>query len=323
MLAELIKNLEPYLEQVNQYISEKLNTDIQLLQLVENHILHSNGKRIRPVLHILASLICGPVKQANIIVASTSEFIHTATLLHDDVIDNSATRRGKPTVNNLWGNELSVMVGDFFYTQSMNSLLEIGNLTVVQIFSTATQMMTEGEIIQHENMGNIDIQLDDYLNIIYRKTAVLFSACCESAAVLADFPAERIRNWAQFGKNLGIAFQLIDDLLDYNGVEAVTGKPGFNDLMENKLTMPLIHAIKNGTKQDLKKIQAILQADQKNEEHVKFVADFVEAQGGLTATNALALEYQERAVANLDSFQQTDFYESMISLAEYIVHRVR
>lgn len=323
MIQKFIEELAPYLNQVGNYINEKLNTDIKLLKKVENHIVETNGKRIRPILHILTSLVCSEISHTNIIVASISEFIHTATLLHDDVIDNSTKRRGKPTVNNLWGNELSVMVGDFFYTLSINSLIELNNSDVLKIFSRATQSMTEGEIIQHENERNTHILSEQYFDIINRKTAVLFSACCESAAILASLSKEKIKNLSQFGINLGIAFQLVDDLLDYRGNQEKTGKTVYNDIFENKVTYPLIYALSKGSAQEKNRIKSIFNSDDKNSEEVQFIVDYIEEKNGFQATVEKAINYQNDAIGNLKSFQGSVYYQMLVELSEYITHRVR
>jgi octaprenyl-diphosphate synthase len=323
MLQQIITTFRPYLDQVDRYIEGKLSTDIPLLDSVERHVMASNGKRIRPVLHLLSCLVCGEVTQANIIVAAISEFIHTATLLHDDVIDNSTTRRGKPTVNNLWGNELSVMVGDYFYTLSINSLIEAGNIEVLRIFSGATQAMTEGEIIQRENMGNTQLAFDEYLDIIRRKTAVLFSACCRSAAVIAGYDQDEANRWGTFGENLGIAFQLIDDLLDYTGSQVSTGKQQFTDLNECKLTMPLLHAIARANSEEVAEIRTILQNPVKSDADMAAVLRYVSRSGGIDATRELAATYCRNAVANLVTFSESPHYQLIGILANYILQRSR
>lgn len=322
-LMELFVDIMPYLDQVNDFIDRKVRTNIELLNTVEEHIFRANGKRIRPVLHLLASLICGEITHSNIVVAAASEIIHTATLLHDDVIDNSATRRGKRTVNDIWGNELSVMVGDYFYSLSMNSLINVGRLDVVSIFSQATQLMSEGEIIQHANLKNINLTDEQYIDVIRRKTAVLFSACCHTAAVLANLPEDLTEAWINFGNFLGISFQLIDDLLDYTGGEKITGKTPYNDLYENKMTMPLLHAIKSMTDAEKEFITAVFDTHDKNEADIERIVRIVKENNGIDFTRKLAWEYEELAIAQLSPFRDSPFYETMVKLARYIIERKR
>lgn len=321
MLQKIIETIKPYLDDVNVYINQILDTDISLLNSVEKHIFNSDGKRIRPVLHILSGLVCGQIKHDNIIVASTTEFIHTATLLHDDVIDDSPTRRGKPTVNNLWGNELSVMVGDYFYTQSMNSLLEVSNIEILRLFSDATQRMTEGEIIQHDNLGNIDLRYDEYIDIIRRKTAILFSVCCGSAAVLADFTPEKIKQWIDYGLNLGLAFQLIDDLLDYRGQQKQTGKSVFCDLREKKVTYPLLYVLRSATSTERRMVNDILIKEEKTDDDIEKVVELIEAKNGFQETLTLAEEYCKKALDSLKDFSSQPHFALLETLTHYTTLR--
>jgi len=321
MIDQIFSDVRPYLEQVNDYIDQKLRTTISLLEKVEKHIFHSNGKRIRPILHILTALVCGDIRPQNIIVASTSEFIHTATLLHDDVIDDSSTRRGKPTVNNVWGNELSVMVGDYFYTQSMNSLLEIDNVEIVRIFSLATQKMTEGEIIQHENLNNLDLTFDNYLEIIRRKTAVLFSACCEAAGILANLSQAESRQWGLFGEYLGISFQLIDDLLDYKGKQLETGKMTFCDFREKKVTLPLLHTLGECNNTERDRVAAIIARDELDEKDTAFIFKLIEDKRGFQVTLDLAQQYTDKALTHLQKYSAAAYFTHLKHLTEYITNR--
>ncbi|MBN2381463.1 polyprenyl synthetase family protein [bacterium] len=321
VLNEILSIIKPYLDQVDTYIEQKLKTDIALLNRVERHIFHSNGKRIRPVLHLLSGLVCGEIRPANIVIAATAEFIHTATLLHDDVIDDSPTRRGKPTVNNLWGNELSVMVGDFFYTQSMNTLLEVGDLNIVRIFSLATQKMTEGEVIQHENLRNLDLHYSDYLEIIRRKTAVLFSVCCESAAVMAGLSLAQSEEWALFGEHLGISFQLIDDLLDYRGKQHETGKLTFCDFREKKVTMPLLHTLRGCSAEERARVGSIMDQDELALSDMEYITTLIGDKGGFQATLDQAQDYSDRALQHLEKYNPARYCPYLKNLTEYIIQR--
>ena len=233
--------------QVNSFILEQLHSNASLIDEIDEHIFQTGGKRLRPLLVLLTARACGYQEKDHIALAAVIEFLHTATLLHDDVVDVSSMRRGKHTANHLWGNAPSVLVGDFIYSRAFQIMVQIGNIEVMQVLSSATNVISEGEVLQLMNTRNPELSYEQYFDVIYRKTAMLFEASSHAAAVLSGSSLEKTQAFLTYGKHLGLAFQLIDDALDYNGDPEIMGKNLGDDLAEGKATLPLIYLIQQGT----------------------------------------------------------------------------
>jgi len=246
-LKELVKN---DLNKVNSLIKKKINNKISFIPKVSKHLINAGGKRIRPMLCLATSKLCDYNGEKNIELATCVEFIHTATLLHDDVIDNSVKRRGLNTANELWGNKSSVLVGDFLLGKSFELMVEIGNISVLKVLSETASTLIEGEIAQLLTNNDFTTTEDNYLEIIKSKTAKLFSTSCKVGALIAKKPKIYVKALSSFGTNLGMIFQIIDDLLDYKSIENETGKKIGNDFEEGKVTLPIILAFHRGDKEE-------------------------------------------------------------------------
>ncbi|MEQ9393905.1 polyprenyl synthetase family protein [Haliea sp.] len=233
-------------ERVNRLIIDQLQSDVPMVENVGHYIVDAGGKRLRPLLALLTGAALGGCRDEHITFAAVIEFIHTATLLHDDVVDVSELRRGRPTANATFGNAPSVLVGDFLYTRAFQLMVELRDMNILRYMADTTNTIAEGEVLQLVRAGNADTSEQDYLDIITRKTAVLFAAACHGAAVLGATDPARSERMATFGLHLGLAFQMVDDMLDYEGDAATMGKNVGDDLSEGKLTLPLIHVLRCG-----------------------------------------------------------------------------
>ncbi|MEZ5472575.1 MAG: polyprenyl synthetase family protein [Marinicella sp.] len=267
------------MEKVNSHLKLQLNSDVLLINQIAAYIINNGGKRLRPVLHVLLAQALNYQGDEHINLAAVIELIHTATLLHDDVVDESEMRRGERTSHEIWGNSASVLVGDFLYSKSFQMMVKADSMQVMNILSNATNKISEGEVQQLLNIGNLEITEADYFQIIANKTAKLFEAACELAAVIAGKDQETINQLGQFGMCLGTAFQIADDVLDYTADDQSLGKNLGDDFNEGKLTLPLIYLLKNGTAQQQQTIsEAIKNPD---------LADFSAIKNMVTETTAI------------------------------------
>ncbi|MWJ29020.1 octaprenyl diphosphate synthase [Halomonas sp. ZH2S] len=304
---------------VNRTIIEQLASKIPLVETIGQYIIESGGKRLRPLLVLLAARSLGYDQDKHITLATLIEFMHTSTLLHDDVVDESHMRRGKKTANEAWGNAPSVLVGDFLYSRSFQMMVNVGSMRIMSILSSATCVIAEGEVQQLTNVGNPNISEAEYFETIQGKTAMLFEAASHSGAVLADATPEQESALQHYGRYLGLAFQLIDDLLDYQGDATTMGKNVGDDLAEGKPTLPLIHAMANGTPEQAKLIrQAIRQGGL---DQLDAVLDIVNATGALEYTRARAEEMATKALEQLAIIPSSPYRDSMAELAHLAVDR--
>ncbi len=307
------------LQAVEQEIHVATQSDVSLIQDIVQHIMQ-NGKRIRPLLALLICRLFDQAKPSHILLASIVEFIHTATLLHDDVVDDSSMRRGSSTANHLWGNDASVLVGDYLYSRAFQLLVNMNENPLMVILAKTMNIMAEGEVLQLMHKHNISIDETIYFRIINAKTAVLFAATCEMAATLTKTSVELIQHAANFGTHIGLAFQLIDDALDYTGDVTQLGKNIGDDLAEGKMTLPLIHALHHANgeeKQHLRHIIATGEIDHLNE-----VKTIIEKYQSVTYTLDLAKKQQQLAIQSLKSFPMSPYTSALKELAEFILVRV-
>ncbi|MCL7929641.1 octaprenyl diphosphate synthase [Halomonas llamarensis] len=304
---------------VNRTIVEQLNSRVPLVATISQYIIESGGKRLRPLLVLLAARALGYDSDKHITLATLIEFMHTSTLLHDDVVDESHLRRGKQTANDSWGNAPSVLVGDFLYSRSFQMMVDVGSMRIMAILSAATCVIAEGEVQQLTNIGNPDISEADYFETIQGKTAMLFEASSHSGAVLAGASPEQERALQYYGRYLGLAFQLIDDLLDYQGDANAMGKNVGDDLTEGKPTLPLIHAMEKGTPEQAKLIRQAIRKG--GLEQLDAVMEIVNATGALTYTRARAEEMADKALAQLDALPASPYRDNMAKLARLAVER--
>ncbi|MBW6390318.1 octaprenyl diphosphate synthase [Billgrantia antri] len=304
---------------VNRTIMKQLASRVPLVETIGQYIIASGGKRLRPLLVLLAARALGYQGDKHISLATLIEFMHTSTLLHDDVVDESHMRRGRATANDAWGNAPSVLVGDYLYSRSFQMMVEIGSLRIMDVLSSATCVIAEGEVQQLTNVGNPDIDEAVYFETIQGKTAMLFEAATHSGAILAGAEPQQEAALRYYGRYLGLAFQLVDDLLDYQGDAEAMGKNVGDDLAEGKPTLPLIQAMAAGTPDQAKTIrQAIRQGglDQLDE-----VLAIVRDTGALDYTRARAEEMSAKALEQLDLLPPSRYRDSMAELAKLAVER--
>lgn len=311
--------IEGCIQAVENLIIESLHSHVNLINNVSHHIISSGGKRLRPLTLILSAKAAGYQGKEHIAMAAAIEFIHTATLLHDDVVDDSNLRRGKKTAHVLFGNEAAVLVGDYLYTKAFQLCSNIGMMPIVSVLSNATNFIAEGEVLQLIDCRNIESNEADYLHIIQYKTAKLFEAAAEIGGLLADSNVEVQKALANFGMHLGTAFQLIDDCLDYRGSPTQTGKTRGNDLLEGKVTLPLIYAIKNATAKDAIQIQSAIANP--NENDFSKILDILEKSGAIEYTEKFAAKEIAKAHLCLKSLPNSPYREALHTLADYAIHR--
>lgn len=304
---------------VNRTIIEQLTSKVPLVETIGQYIIESGGKRLRPLLALLAARALNYTGEKHIPLATLIEFMHTSTLLHDDVVDESHMRRGKKTANDAWGNAPSVLVGDFLYARSFQMMVDVGSMRIMAILSSATCIIAEGEVLQLTNIGNPSISEADYFETILGKTAMLFEAASHSGAVLAQATPEQEHALQYYGRYLGLAFQLIDDLLDYQGDADAMGKNVGDDLAEGKPTLPLIHAMEQGTPEQAKLIRQVIR--QGGLEQLDAVLEIVHATGALDYTRQRAEEMADKALEQLDALPPSAYRDSMAQLARLAVDR--
>ncbi|MDP3009579.1 MAG: octaprenyl diphosphate synthase [Methylococcales bacterium] len=315
-----IKNLTAIeAKAVDQLIIDELSSDVILINQMGHYIVGNGGKRLRPMLLLLAAKALGGVNDNHLILAAVIEFIHTATLLHDDVVDESDLRRGKESANAVWGNAASVLVGDYLYSSAFEMMVRTGNMRVMEILSKTTTAIAEGEVLQLLNCNNPETTEAKYLEVIARKTAILFSAATRLGAVLADTSAEVEENLAEYGQQLGVAFQLIDDALDYKATKEELGKNLGDDLAEGKPTLPLIYAIQNGTPEEA----AIIVDAIRNGKREAFneVYAVVKRTQAIAYTEQRAEDAAQKAIDALGVLPDSDYKTALTLLAKFSVQR--
>lgn len=306
-------------EQVNRLIIDQLQSDVSLVENIGHYIVDAGGKRLRPLLALLCGAALGGCRPQHITFAAVIEFIHTATLLHDDVVDLSTLRRGRPTANAAFGNASSVLVGDFLYTRAFQLMVTLENFDVLRHMADTTNTVAEGEVLQLARAGNADTSEADYLDIITRKTAVLFAAACHGAASLSGAQTETRAQLTAYGLHLGIAFQLIDDVLDYEGSAETMGKHVGDDLAEGKPTLPLIRVLTTGTGEEQQLVREAITG--KSAEHLDGVIAAVQRCGALDYCRQRAREHRDLALDALDCLPAGTTREALQRLAGLSVDR--
>jgi octaprenyl-diphosphate synthase len=308
------------LKKVDAEIRAQLESDVALVSQVAQHIVGGGGKRLRPLTVLLAARAAGAGPESGYVkAAAIIEFIHTATLLHDDVVDDSHQRRGRNTANDVFGSAASVLVGDFLYSRSFQMMVDIGLLRVMQVMADATNTIAAGEVLQLMNAGDPDTTELRYLDVIYRKTARLFEAGAQVAAIVGGAPENVERALTDYGRHLGIAFQLVDDALDYRGDAAELGKNLGDDLAEGKPTLPLIHALREGSPEQAALIRRAIEDGGSRD--IGPIRAAIESTGGLDYTARLARSEADLAIQALAGIPESAFRESLAALAEFAVAR--
>jgi len=304
---------------VDELIKKRLHSEVVLINQIGHYIVNSGGKRMRPVLLLLTSRAFGYEGTDHLELAAVVEFIHTATLLHDDVVDASDMRRGKETANNVWGNEASVLVGDFLYSRAFQMMVGVHNMRVMEILSEATNTIAEGEVKQLLNVHNADLDEAGYLDVIRSKTAKLFESSAQLGAVLTGRNEEEERAMAAYGMHLGIAFQLIDDALDYSASSEELGKNIGDDLAEGKPTLPLIHVINHGTPEQAALVREALERG--GRDRIDEIKQAIESAGAIAYTSRSAQAEADKAIAALSVLPDSPYKEALTALAHFAVQR--
>ena len=316
-LEELRAPVEADWQAVNRLIHQRLGSDVALVNQVAHHIIHSGGKRLRPLTVLLAARACGYEGEAHIVAAAVVEFIHTATLLHDDVVDASSLRRGQETANALFGNQASVLVGDFLYSRSFQMMVELDEMRILRVLADATNTIAEGEVLQLMNCNEPETTEADYLEVIYRKTAKLFEAGTRIGAILGDTALED--NMVDYGRHLGLGFQLVDDALDYDATKEELGKNIGDDLAEGKPTLPLIYAMQHGSAAEAHMISEAIRTG--GTQNLRYIQLAIESTGGLRYTAELAAQEAHLAQESLANLPDTPFKDTLLRLADFATAR--
>jgi octaprenyl-diphosphate synthase len=315
----LYTSIDVDMRAVDAVIRARLDSEVALVNQVAEYIISAGGKRMRPALVLLAARACGYAGAHHHELAAVVEFIHTATLLHDDVVDESALRRGRDTANAVFGNAASVLVGDFLYSRSFQMMVDVGDMRIMKILADATNTVAEGEVLQLMNCGNADISIDEYLQVIRYKTAKLFEAAARLGALLGKADASVEEALAAYGMHIGTAFQLIDDVLDYSGDEAETGKHVGDDLAEGKPTLPLIHAMQHGTPEQAATVRAAI--ENTDRESFPAVLAAVRSSGALAVAHQHGAAEAGRAKDALAALQDSKFKQTLLQFADFAVQR--
>lgn len=305
---------------VNDLITSRLSSDVPLVEKIAQYIVESGGKRLRPLLVLLTSRALGYCGDDHLKLAAVIEFLHTATLLHDDVVDTSDLRRGRTTANARWGNAPSVLVGDFLYSRAFQMMVELNSLPIMDVLSNATAVIAEGEVLQLMNVKNPDVSEAQYIKVIHNKTAMLFEAASHAGALLANAEADQVMAMKEYGMRLGLAFQLVDDVLDYRGDAEAMGKNVGDDLAEGKPTLPLIHAMAHGGDEARTLIRKAVR--QGGLEDLPKIVEIVETSGALEYTLEMAKQEAGKARDCLDKLPASAHKEALALLTDIAVARV-
>lgn len=319
MNKKIISPVENELKEFQKQFASALKSKVALLDIILKYVLRQKGKKIRPVLVLLSAKLCGEINQRTYIAANLVELLHTATLIHDDVVDDAKTRRGIASINAVWKNKAAVLIGDYLLSRGLLISLDNNECGFLQTTSEAVKRMSEGELLQIQKARNFDATEETYFKIIADKTASLIKTCCKLGAQSVSVNPDDIENLSAFGENLGIAFQLRDDMLDYIGRKSLLGKSTGNDLKEKKFTLPLIHSLANSPKNKASRIMKLIKSDEK----FKFdeVYNFVNEYGGIEYTNSKTDYYCSIAEKSIRDYNPSEVKSSLIELLNFIRNR--
>ena len=318
-LAPILALTQTDRESVDREINRRLNSDVALINQLGAYIIHSGGKRLRPLLVVLAARALGYTGDKHVALAAIIEFIHTATLLHDDVVDASAMRRGQSTANSVWGNEASVLTGDFLYSRAFEMMVDVGSMRVMEILAKTTNTIAEGEVLQLLHCHDPAVTEENYLRVIYSKTAKLFEAAARLGAVISGQPPAIEDAMAKYGMHLGTAFQLIDDVLDYSADSKTLGKNVGDDLAEGKPTLPLLYALRTGNTSQQQLLRSAIEKG--GLEHIEAVVSAIESTGANAYTARKAEDAAQSAVEALVAIPESPHKQALLDLARFSIHR--
>jgi len=317
----LYELVAPELVQVEEELRQYSHSSVRTISEIGEYILNGGGKRIRPMLLLLTSRMVGEITPGSIRLAAVVELIHNATLVHDDIIDGADTRRGRPSANSAWGNSMTVLAGDWLYMQSFAVALRERNLEILSTLIEVTQKMVEGELLQLTLIGNPQATPEALLDIVERKTGWLFAGCMKLPGIVAGLDQESITRLADIGRNLGMAFQLVDDLLDLTSSQKTLGKPVGNDLREGKVTLPVSFVMRNGNTGDAERVTTVLQERAFRSVDSGDILRSVEAVDGLRKTRSIAESYAIKAKALLEVFEPSPYRDALVHIPEFILNR--
>lgn len=310
------------MEQVEAVLQHYLHSEVELVNQVVQYIIQNGGKRLRPLLTLLSAKVCGyQGEESAARLGAAMELIHTASLMHDDVVDDAPLRRGKPSAKAKWGNSVSVLVGDFFWCMMSKIIVEQGCLRTLKVVTDTITATTEAEILEITKHSNFSVTEEDYLRIVRGKTAVLLAACCQIGAILGGVSEKHEMALRRYGYDMGVAFQLADDILDYESEEEKFGKHKGGDLREGKLTLPLIVALRCGTEKERQTIKNVLLSGKIDLENFRDILEIIRRYGGIQEAESRAREFVEKAKRNLEIFKPSLERDALIGLADYAVER--
>ena len=320
--ADIQELLKQELAEVEQSIEDEFQSSVAMIPLISGYLTGSGGKRLRPMLVIATSLLCGYNGGRNHIIHSTvMEYIHAASLLHDDVVDTADKRRGLSSANAKWGNEYPVLVGDFLFAKSFALMAENSPDGVVQAVSRATTLLAEGQILELVHSADLEITEEQYTNLIFSKTGALIVACCQIGGLLGGADGAQLKNLEEYGRSIGIAFQLVDDILDFTSDEKTLGKPVGYDLIEGHVTLPVIHTYRNCDEEERRFLSETVKDEEKTRQNMGRIMEMVERHGGVSYAREKAEQYVDNALTALEGFPESPYLEALKGLAEYIITR--
>jgi octaprenyl-diphosphate synthase len=319
-LSEITHLISNELEQFNGLFKQSLKSKVGLVDLVTRYILKQKGKKVRPVLVLFSSKLAGGINERSYRGAKLVELLHTATLVHDDVVDNAETRRSFPSINAVWKNKVAVLMGDYLLARGLMLAVEGNDFDFLGVITNTVKRMSEGELLQISKTRKLDNDEETYFKIISDKTASLLTTCCEIGARAATNDEQKIAALKNYGENLGIAFQIRDDILDYIGTSKLFGKPLGGDIKEKKLTLPLIYALKNSSQNDSKQIIRLIRNGGKKL-NVKDVIEFVQRNGGIVYAEKTSKDFAQKAIDSLKIFNESEVRSALESLVSFVVDR--
>ncbi|HPG70874.1 MAG TPA: polyprenyl synthetase family protein [Syntrophales bacterium] len=320
-MTDVLRRYEPDLRQVEEHLGRYLHSEVPFIPQVINHLISSGGKRFRPLMLLASADLCGYRGERRYPLSAVIEFIHTATLLHDDVVDGAETRRGRPSANNVWGNASVVLVGDFLYSRSFTLMTRDGDLAIIQLISETTNTMAEGEVFQLLKCGDAGITEEDYFTLIEKKTAVLIAAACAVGALMAGASPDRVEALRAFGHAMGLAFQLTDDTLDYVAAEKEFGKAIGMDIREGKITLPLIRTLARCTAGEKETIRGIVERKQATDEDIAAVFGLIGKYDGIPYALDRARTIIADGKARLAPFRDGEAKAALLAMADFIAER--
>jgi octaprenyl-diphosphate synthase len=320
-IKEIEQPVKEYLEEYNRYFKSLMSSDVALLNLVLQYITKKKGKQVRPMLVFLSAELCGGVNKRSYIGSAMVELLHTATLVHDDVVDEADERRGMASINATWNNKIAVLIGDFLLAKGLLSSIDNNEFDFLKATSQAVRRMSEGELLQIQKSKDIDIDEETYFKIISNKTSSLLSSCCEIGSISATDDRDLHKKMREFGELIGTAFQIRDDIFDYEPKNTIVGKPAGNDIKEKKLTLPLIYALEKAPDKVAKKYLSLFKKSKIKNEDTRSIVAFVREQGGLDYAKNISMQYVDKAKDKLSEFDESPAKKSLLGFCNYAIDR--